>query len=641
MSFPFIVQRQPAESDQSVNEAVAAISAEVDAALADIQNQVQSSGLTSNGLGDGFTTLNGIERLQGQLASGVVSVRQYTNSSAFVPEERVHTESYSAISGHNHADHNNLNGLAELQVVLNGIEMRSRHNDYLYRNNVMSANPSSNERDYIFPRELSPTFPDSFPPELANMPTGVNEDGSLDCSEGTQAHFMKSAGLEHTQVILSYVEMWIQRIGEDAGDTLRHEIEAGELTEQYIRENLLKASGHKNRLENFEVSPSLVRTIDEDGNAIYGQPVFRISSFVIGHAGNIDPATRTAPNINIGLNQHAHVLNEQMTDEQAQGLVAGDLDFVNLQAFDNDHAHIFQITWDGQQFVGVDLNQDHQHEVLIEEGFTGQIPFDRDKARDGVIDETNRFRLVRDIQGRNRTESFDELIDSNLARFEYVDAERALELCPGLDGDGAVIFEEVILSNGDIDQFQDRDGGTLNSAYYNHRYQTVFNDASGRQAADRGFNDPNLFVARTNNPDVINGYSYAIPLEIHMVHPWRHWNPYNIEYEIAAPDGDGSQANPYTRSSQANFYFLPFSYWMDENVVDPADTNRAAFVNDPQGVTRSCWGSGSWIVTPDGSQRCRFPVYPVAHEFSHASTRLRILQKVLREKFPDELGDVL
>ena len=58
MSLPFIVQTQPAESDQSVNEALAAISAEVDAALADIQSQVQSSGLTSNGLGDGFTTLN-------------------------------------------------------------------------------------------------------------------------------------------------------------------------------------------------------------------------------------------------------------------------------------------------------------------------------------------------------------------------------------------------------------------------------------------------------------------------------------------------------------------------------------------------------------------------------------------------------
>ena len=38
MSLPFIVQTQPAESDQSVNEAVAAISAEVDAALADIQS---------------------------------------------------------------------------------------------------------------------------------------------------------------------------------------------------------------------------------------------------------------------------------------------------------------------------------------------------------------------------------------------------------------------------------------------------------------------------------------------------------------------------------------------------------------------------------------------------------------------------
>ena len=192
--------------------------------------------------------------------------------------------------------------------------MRSRHNDYLYRNNVMSNNPEANERDYIFPRELPPTFPDSFPAELSNMPTGVNEDGSIDYSEGTQAHFIRNAGGEHTQVILSYVEMWLQQIGEDAGDTDRHEIEAAELTDQYIRENLLKASGHKNRLENFEVSPSLVRTIDENGNVIYGQPDFRISSFVIGNAGNIDLATSSAPNINIGINQHAHQLNEQMTD---------------------------------------------------------------------------------------------------------------------------------------------------------------------------------------------------------------------------------------------------------------------------------------------------------------------------------------
>ena len=390
MSLPIIIQPRPVgpETNEDFSQLSDMFQMQLDSAVSDLTSLIQSSGLTSNGLGDGFSVLNGIERLQGQLASGVIAARQYTSSSAFDPETRIHTESYSALSAHNHSDHNNLNGLAELAMVLNGTEYRSRHNDYLYRNNVMSTNPEVNERDYIFPRENSPTFPDSFPPELVNMPTGVNEDGTIDYSEGTQAHFMQNAGGEHTQVILSYVEMWLQRIGEDAGDQDRHVIEAGELTEQYVRETLLKASGHKNRLENFDVGPSLVRTLDEDGNVIYGQPVFRISSFVIGNAGNVDPTMRTAPNINIGINQHAHTLHEQMTDEQAQGLVTGNLAFVNLQAFDNDHTHNFQITWDGQRFVGVDLNQDHQHEVLIEEGFTGQIPFDRDKARDGIIDET-------------------------------------------------------------------------------------------------------------------------------------------------------------------------------------------------------------------------------------------------------------
>ena len=170
--------------------------------------------------------------------------------------------------------------------------------------------------------------------------------------------------------------------------------------------------------------------------------------------------------------------------------------------------------------------------------------------------------------------------------------DEMMQKIPGLDGPSAVLME-------DYDEYGHQDtlteyGNTmpLNSAKYSRFYSFEHHDASNRQNAKRGFNDPMMFVAQTTRPEVVDltvgtetkRFSYSMPFELILRTPLEAWNPYDIEgysdnRDTFGAAHAGTQADPYPGYNDSHYYgFTPDFFFAGPTAVqDPADTDPHEF----------------------------------------------------------------
>lgn len=231
------------------------------------------------------------------------------------------------------------------------------------------------------------------------------------------------------------------------------------------------------------------------------------------------------------------------------------------------------------------------------------------------------------------------------ARFKIPEAangpgmlDALMQKVPGLDGTGAVLTESY--GTAVIKEY----GGAMpaNAAYY-RRFNTGATDAANRNNFRRGFNDPTLFVAMTSRSEVcpmtVSGqtwrFSYAMPLELILRTPLERWNPHAIA-EVASVSGAGTQASPYSGvNGNARFYRVPAAFYGTEmSFTDPADTGgSAAYVTAGNGQAVQVRAAGIHVALPSipgvGSVRCRYPIYPVFHEGSHAQGQVEAMRREL------------
>ena len=212
---------------------------------------------------------------------------------------------------------------------------------------------------------------------------------------------------------------------------------------------------------------------------------------------------------------------------------------------------------------------------------------------------------------------------------EFFDTDKLAEmcaLCPGLDGPSANIVESY---SDPLIRLDDTitDIGTTNvknAAFYNHSFSFVGKDASGRSNAQRSFNDPNLFVAKTENDLVIDGISYMIPFELILRTPRESWNPDALPV-IPTSDitGTGTKDDPYNGVNPQIYNFtIPFSLFnIEPPESDPASTENLAWVNN-----KLYYASGINIIGYDGI-RIRYPVAPCYHDYSKAASDLSIYKE--------------
>ena len=558
--------------------------------------------------------------------SGVVAARQYTSNLSLDAEGRKHDGAYAALNLHSHANYSNMCGLAESAWLVNGYPNFMRHQDYKFRKTIAAD-------DYEFGVELTEA-PD-VPVDILALPTGVAADGAVDLVSNTQARAIKNIRTERPEDCkfhLAYAEFWFEAIEaeedeypyEDRGDSFRHADAYSTLGQMHDTISTLNLGGAKERTENAPSFPIVKRLVDESGREIAGYFNSRIMTCEVGTlapTGVYD----IAPLITIRTaNSHSHILSSQLTDQEAADLRDGTVSSVTLESTDVGHSHSYVITWDGVGFVGADQNGSHQHDILFEEGYDGSLPFDFDEALAGTTSANNVFVPIWDDVSLDEYGSKDAVLNSRSARFKMSQGllERVCERVPGLDGEGAFNEEETLNSG----VSQDRDGGVLNAAYYTHTYNQETADASGRTPVHRGFNDPNLFTAKTTKKNVIGGYSMMVPIELVLLTPENSWNPHDIA-EVAAK-GDvtgfgGTAAFAYSASSEdERWYRLPVGMYSAAGIPDPADTSDTKWMLDSAGVAQLCYPSGIHPFTWDGLNRVRFPVYPVWQEYEYSSVRL-------------------
>ena len=254
---------------------------------------------------------------------------------------------------------------------------------------------------------------------------------------------------------------------------------------------------------------------------------------------------------------------------------------------------------------------------------------------------TSRLRVVNDlsVQLMGSPKTREELYFDRRARFElnkYIDIDDPdgdhrwtngrkrwnyldylMEQIPGKNNYGGNITDElpdgtegVIHYNTDL---------PVNSNFYSRFYGLSGADAMGSSKHRRGWNDRNLFAAKTTHSKVspiefnfetedengqivrtrtVSRWSYAIPLEIIYQTPLSVWNPYNIEFsQDRTPniENDGC----FDSWTISNAYFTPSSFFEGLSGTSSADTaadNVCAVGSD--GVSYPVYPSGHWITFP-------------------------------------------
>ncbi|KAF7770046.1 hypothetical protein PCIT_a2995 [Pseudoalteromonas citrea] len=563
--------------------------------------------------------------------SGVVGTRQYQADKGFSVGHRVVDASYATLNIHNHPNYKAMPGMAEVAACINGYYFRTRHNDY----RLMHSVPGQ----YL---ARSHSIAAQIPSYVNALPTGCEADGRINF-QNTQAGYMRDVKQQSPEDCiweLSYLECWIETFQDDLNDptdSFRHSNDGKKLKEIFDKGRYLNYSGHKNRSENLPYHPMRISYVDDQGVPQHGLLQFRISSMPVATlAKRLGLSNAKVIVGNTG--SHYHHIAEPLSQEQIEQLKTGEVPALTVQtSTDFNHRHDIRITWKNGQLVGEDLDTSHQHPVSVIYGDSSQLPYDEDKALKGIIDHTNRFKLVKDLRSRARVGNNQRLMRSRMARFECVDLAQLCEQLPGLEGVGASL-QETYDQYGLNDILQDWQGGELNAAYYNRRYRFSRNDASGRVTANRGFNDPTLFCAKTTHAKVVGGFSWMIPLELILRTPREHWNPYECAYVPNAQlrteednEGGKNAETAFSGIDDRHFYFGTPKALLTEQVTgnDPADTANTAWVKGKDGTPRLLYGNGIRVHDYDG-HRQRFPVYPLYFEHSHDANQQHWLRDNLK-----------
>ncbi len=209
----------------------------------------------------------------------------------------------------------------------------------------------------------------------------------------------------------------------------------------------------------------------------------------------------------------------------------------------------------------------------------------------------------------------------------------------GLDGTYSTV-RETYTDYGNDTELQrpwGPDGAQLNSSRYHRLYKYSYDDAANRRTSYRTFSDSNLFVSMNTRPEVFAKkygdkeyrFSYAIPLEMHILTFLPNWNPLgaidaeslNLNPEQLAGKGDTIDSPLEGYHADGFFYRTPVQLFAQET-GDAADTGKdPKWVKCSDGSVNQFAASGHKIFLPKisgvnegNSIRTRYPIYPVRQE---------------------------
>ncbi|XP_033743388.1 uncharacterized protein LOC117329518 [Pecten maximus] len=137
-------------------------------------------------------------------------------------------------------------------------------------------------------------------------------------------------------------------------------------------------------------------------------------------------------------------------------------------------------------------------------------------------------------------------------------------------------------------------------------------------------------------------YSYALPLEVIWLTPLYQWNPYDLPFyhdnkvpALHGRTGGTNSTTAFNGTSMSNYYFTPVDFFKSNEVGrDPADTAKDVVgVLDKHGHVRLVKPAGTRIILPEiegiGKLRTRYPVAPSHHEGSPIYKEMDALKEMV------------
>ena len=541
---------------------------------------------------------NNAEMFRMMGSSGVISTRQYTAAVPFNNKERIFGTNYSALSIHNHPNYRGMAGMGEFSACINGYYIRTRHNDYRIFAPVQGT--------YLQRKEI---LPPEIPANVLALPLGSGYGSATPFEAGTQYSYMKNIYKDNKEdcvFFLSYMEAWWETYEEsnngDYTDSFRHFNNVSSTKEMLEKSMYFNTSGHKDRLENNPFEPVMVRKVNEFGVPVVCTFRCRINSIPVA---TLSPTGPTSKEFKLG----------------------------------DGTTQLFPLI---------------------------SLPFDNTKATNGVIDSTNVFKMRRDLRAKFRggstSTTWAQIMATSRPIFDLDGnkLQQICQMCPGMMGIDSFLTEEYtqyglsdVLTKYktslaidpvtlELNRPLSPPENVLNAAYYNQAYTFVAKDASNRNDAIRGFNDPNLMVARNTLPRVIGGTSYMIPLELVLRTPRESFDPLaasGATRPIISPTANGKlSTTPLTNAHFDNYNFtIPADLYgiVSQDGTDVADTSSSAWVTTPSGP-KFLRASGLSVFdyndngVANTGHRKRFPIFQEYHDYAKAGGDVSLMKVALK-----------
>jgi len=658
---------------------------------------------------DGFESAYTAEILRGMGGSGLYSTRNYSVDDGNQALHRPFTVTSTAQFQHNHPNYYRMVGLGELCAIVNGYYVRTTHND-----------PTLiDQDDRILSAPPVPASVLAKPTGVSLNANGTVSIDTANDTQARYMRNLFTQHLEDTRLDLLYMEVWLEKLpaGGDLNtliSSFRHKENANRLRDLLNFAQKLNYSGAKDLPENGSFRCGVISLVNADGTPEYAYLNYRLRARAVGKLSHRVPKTSYStgdqtPQISFTVvsaavgGTHGHALDVPLTPVEMNSLIGGATLYIEssynyspASSPAENHSHLYALNWNGATLIATNLgarrpddptNQflavsgtpsiasyrkadgnmagpvvwstaavPHQHPMDVQT-VQDRFPFDLYKAINHVIDNGNRFKLIKDVEALNRlreggmpTAGWQQLAESGLARFT-LDQDSMDAICAqvwGLDGEGAFIPEVIDSYGTNFTTYNVVGDAQANLAKYNRTYKIGSNDAAGRTTARRGFNDPTLYVAKTTLSSVVEGYSFMIPLELIVRTPLEVWNPWGLNLIDGNPasggSGAGTPASPWNAAYTQLWYNLLPPNFFSAGASDPADTttggvwilaaNGSAYPADNSGIFITIGGAADYR-NPAGNTistvfRQRYAIAPVWHEFTYANVQLNNFKNSVR-----------
>ena len=427
-------------------------------------------------------------------------------------------------SVHEHANYDRTVGLGEFIAVLNGVEFRTRHNDYKLRRPSTTSNKYNEMEDIPFP---------DVPPSVKSKRTVPEQIEEM--KKYFEAFHKQDPKIRnydpYFRPVMCYLEGgWTTdtKTLSEPFESDRHFIDASSWFDLQEKVRYTSYTGGKSNKENFSFLPTTIVNVTEHGQPIYAQWNYRIACHPI----------KTQVKL-----QDIHLVDDIASRLRARK---------NMTQHGRSRAARFSLALGHGSHYNVNQSYgeftDYFSSYTLLDKIMNEIP-GKENYRGNIHDDS--FGMMK---YRKETKTDTVLNTAYYHRFYKVTQKGAMGLTVRHRG---YADKNMFVAQTNQDKIAELEVKDCN--YDSKIHKNVCTKYGGR-------------------------FTYAIPLELIWLTPLSSWNPYNLYYHddrhqtaptLGGRNGDLDKSKAYNGTSKQVFYLTPADFYHPGEINrDPADTAR-------------------------------------------------------------------